>query len=142
LRFKKTTLLTMFAGLIGSLSLVPFIGMEFIPGADQGQMQISVEAPNGTKLEEMLPIVEKVGSLLKPYEEIIETSYYTVGSGGGFGGGSSNTASFTVVLVGATQRDIATTDVVQAVASEAANIAGAEITVSELETGLSSGSPI
>lgn len=142
LRFKKTTLLATFAALVGSLSLVPFIGAEFIPGADQGQLQITVEAPSGTKLEEMLPITEQVSDLLKPYEGIIQTAYYTVGSGGGFGGGSSNTASYTVVLVGASEREIATTDVVQAIAAEASGIAGAEITVSEVQSGLASGSPI
>lgn len=141
LRFKKTTLLATFAAFIGSCALIPFIGMEFMPAGDQGQIQITVEAPAGTKMEELLPITEQVSDLLTPYSDVIETAYATVGGGGGFGG-SGNTASYTVILIGSTQREISTTTIVQDIARRSADIAGAEITVSEVQGGLAGGSPI
>lgn len=142
LRWRKTTLAIVAAAFVGSLALIPAIGMEFIPASDQGQIQISVEAPNGTKLEDLKEITDQVEATFQPFEDIIETSYSMLGSAGGYAAGSSNTASITLVLVGSTERDIATTDVVQTLAREVANIAGAKITVSEMQTGLSSGSPI
>src|SRR5690606_20740449 len=68
------------------------------------------------------------------------TSYVTVGNTGF--GGSSNSALFTVILIGSTEREITTSQVMQELDQAARSIAGAEITVSEVQTGFSAGSPI
>src|SRR5690606_7545316 len=49
---RKSTVILTLAMLIGSFGLVPLIGTEFFPASDQGQFQIQVETPSGTKLEE------------------------------------------------------------------------------------------
>src|SRR5690606_17903751 len=43
LKFRKTSILATIVLIIGSIALTPFIGAEFIPAGDQGQMEIRVE---------------------------------------------------------------------------------------------------
>jgi CzcA family heavy metal efflux pump len=138
---RKSTVFLTIAMLVGSLALIPFIGMEFFPASDQGQFQIQVETPSGTKIEETKLVADQVSKLFEPYEDIIDNAYVTIGSSG-FGTGSANTATFTVQMVGASERDMTTTEVVQALDARAHNIPGAEITVSEIQTGLGTGSAI
>lgn len=142
LNHRKTTVLSTLALLIASSMLVPSIGMEFFPASDQGQFQIQVETASGTKLEETKQIADEVTKLFEPYKDIIDNAYVTIGSAGGFGMGSSNTASFTVTLVKSSEREMSTSDLVQALDKASQNIPGAVITVSELQTGLASGDPV
>lgn len=139
---RKTTVFATIALLVGSFFLVPFIGMEFMPGGDQGQIQIKVQTPSGTSLDETKKTADEVAALLKPYEGIIETASQSIGGGGGFGGGGTNSATFTVQLVRASERDIETKELMQKLTDATGNIAGADITVSAQESGFSAGAPI
>ncbi|WP_053360669.1 efflux RND transporter permease subunit [Bacillus sp. FJAT-27251] len=144
LRWRKTTIFVTLLLIGGSLALIPFIGAEFMPAADQGQAQITVETAPGTKSEYTLQIVEQVNEVISKYEDVIEVSYVTVG-GGGFGGqpGSSNQATYTLMLTPAGDRDRSTTQIVQEMDKEFQLIAGAEITASSMDGGMMSmGDPI
>lgn len=138
---RKTTVFGTILLLVGSFFLVPFIGMEFMPGGDQGQIQISVQTPSGTSLEETKKLADDVAALLKPYESIIDTASESIGGGGPFGGGA-NSATFTIQLVRATERDMTTKAMMQELTDAVSEIPGAEITVSAMESGFGSGSPI
>nr|WP_301287958.1 efflux RND transporter permease subunit [Paenibacillus sp. MSJ-34] len=138
---RKTTVFGTIVLLLGSFFLVPGIGMEFMPGGDQGQIQISVQTPTGTKLEETKKVVDEVSSLLAPYGDVIETASESIGGGGPFGG-SANSASFTIQLIRATERDITTKEMMQQLTDKTKDIAGAEITVSAMESGFGAGAPI
>ncbi|CAH8771192.1 efflux RND transporter permease subunit [Paenibacillus dendritiformis] len=138
---RKTTVLATILLLVGSFFLVPFIGMEFMPGGDQGQIQISVQTPSGTSLEETKKAADEVAALLKPYESIIDTASESIGGGGPFGGGA-NSATFTIQLIRATERDMTTKAMMQELTDAVSEIPGAEITVSAMESGFGSGSPI
>lgn len=143
LKFRKTTLAAVLALLIGSFMLVPNIGMEFVPSSDQGLISITVETPTGTKLEETQKVVEEVHALLEPYMNSIKTELVMVGSSNDGGiSTSTNTATFNIELVSAEEREIHTTELMQILSNEVEHIAGAEITVSEVQGGISSGSPI
>lgn len=138
---RKTTVFATILLLVGSFFLVPFIGMEFMPGGDQGQIQISVQTPSGTSLEETKKAADEVAALLKPYESIIDTASESIGGGGPFGGGA-NSATFTIQLIRATERDMTTKAMMQELTDAVSEIPGAEITVSAMESGFGSGSPI
>lgn len=140
---RKTTVFSSIVLLIGSFMLTPFIGAVFFPDSDQGQIDITIELPHGTHLENTYAIASQVGELLEPYEEIIDVSFMSVGSSGGIGaGGGSNTAALTVLLVGKDERDVSTTQVMQELHEATRDIPGAEITVAEMQMALSGGSPI
>ena len=143
LNHRKTTVFGTLAALIASLFLIPFIGTEFIPTSDQGQIEIAVEAPSGTRLAETEVITEDVTKLLERYEDIIETSYLSIG-GNTFDptSASVNKATFTIQLIKPDQREMKTIEVMQELSEAVKDIAGADIQVSELGAGLGTGAPI
>lgn len=142
LKFRKTTIAATIIAIAGSLALIPFIGAEFIPGADQGQMQISLETTPGSSFEHTQKIVNQVNEELKPYEKYMETNYVSVGGGGMMGGGGSDTATYMIQLLPASERDMTTVDLVEKLDEKLATIAGAEIKVSSMDSGMNMGSPI
>ncbi|WP_077329271.1 efflux RND transporter permease subunit [Virgibacillus siamensis] len=143
LSHRKTTIGGTFLAIAASLALTPLIGAEFIPASDQGQMEISVEAPPGSKLEYTEKVVDQINAELEDYESVIETSYVSVG-GGGFGmmGLGANQATFTMQLVPSTERSRTTKDIVQRIDDDVQQIPGAEITVSAVSGGMSTGEPV
>ncbi|UOQ50274.1 efflux RND transporter permease subunit [Gracilibacillus caseinilyticus] len=146
LKLRKTTILITIAAIVGSLALIPYIGTAFIPEGDQGQLTISVETPPGTSEQKRLDLTEKVNTQLSEYDDIIDVSYVTVGSGNSqsammSGGGGSN-ASYQIQLVPAEEREQTTSSFAQEIDEQLQNIAGAEITVSEASSGAGLGDPI
>ncbi|GAB3789535.1 efflux RND transporter permease subunit [Virgibacillus kimchii] len=140
LKYRKTTIAGTFLAIVASLALIPQIGTEFIPAADQGQVEIRVETEVGSTLDVTEGIVEQVNERLTDYESYIETSYVTLGSSG-FGGGG-NQAIYTMQLIPAGDRERSTTDIVQEMDEDFRTIAGAEITVNTLDGGMGMGDPI
>jgi len=101
--------------LIICILLIPIIGTEFIPKADQGQFTIKVHLPEGTKLKTTESVVAYVENVLKThFDETIESIYSNIGiniseefvqteeiSG-------ENTATIDVILVREDEREIST----------------------------------
>src|SRR5699024_3058585 len=97
LKYRKTTVFGTFVVIVASLALIPFIGAEFIPSADEGQMEIQVETSPGTSIEQMEEIVDQVNEKLDAYDEEVETSFVSAGGDGmDMFGGTSNTATIMV----------------------------------------------
>ncbi|MFC4402892.1 efflux RND transporter permease subunit [Gracilibacillus xinjiangensis] len=144
LRLRKTTIAVTVAAIIGSLCLIPFIGTAFIPEGDQGQISISVETPTGTSEDKTLQITDQVNEKLAEYNDVIDVSYVTVGSGDSSSAmmSGASSGSYTIQLVPQDERTQSTDEVVQKLDADLATIAGAEITVSTMGSGISSGDPI
>lgn len=143
LKFRKTSILMTVLLIVGSIALTPFIGGEFIPAGDQGQMEIRIETRPGTSLEYKEEMVEKVNNVLKEQESLIDVSFVSVGGGDMSGmGGSGNVATFTIQLVPSSERELSTAEYVQQLDEEFQSIAGADIVVSEMEAGMGMGDPI
>lgn len=139
---RKTTIAATLLAIVASLALTPFIGAEFIPSADQGQMEVRIETDQGSSLAHTEEITEKVNKKLADYEDIMETNYVSIG-GGDFGeGGSTNSAVFTIQLIPSGEREKSTDQVVQQMDKDLSDIPGAEITVSAMDGGMGTGDPI
>ena len=90
---------------IGSIFLVKFVGIEFMPKMDRTFGIITAQLPPGTKLEETKHYVSQIAKLGREYKEIKDYSYQ-VGSMGeeaqGFtlmmGGGGDNTGFVSFVF--------------------------------------------
>jgi len=87
-----------------SLLLIPLIGVELMPAADEGEVQINAEMAVGTRLD----LVDKT---FAPVEAIVReavpeaTNIVTnIGGGGGYGGGGSHVANMRIVLRPAKER--------------------------------------
>ncbi|HEY4600829.1 MAG TPA: efflux RND transporter permease subunit [Cerasibacillus sp.] len=143
LKYRKTTVTVTILAIVGSLVLIPFIGAEFIPAADEGQMEVTVETAPGSSLEHVQTITDQVNEKLEKYESVIETNFVTIGSGGfGMGGSSGNKTSFMMQLVPSDERDKTTTEIVQDINADLQSIVGAEIKVNESHGDMSMGDPI
>ncbi|MBM4760949.1 efflux RND transporter permease subunit [Bacillus sp. B15-48] len=142
IKFRKTTLTVTILLIAGSLALIPLIGAELMPGADQGQAQVRVETHQGATTDYTLRVIEQVNEVIAEYEDVVEVSYVTVGSSGMGMGGSGNTSSYTLQLLPVSERDRSTTEIMQEMHEKLQAIAGAEITASAMDAGLSMGSPI
>ncbi|MFC4386537.1 efflux RND transporter permease subunit [Gracilibacillus marinus] len=145
LKFRKTTIAITVVAIIGSVCLTPFIGTAFIPEGDQGQIAVTVETPVGTAEEKTLEITEQVNEKINQYDDVIDVSYVTVGSGDpsqAIMSGSSS-ASYQIQLVPKDEREQSTDEIVQEMDEAMQSIAGAEIVVSTMSSGgMSTGDPI
>ena len=126
LAHKKTVFFLTLLVFIGTLFLIPRIGMEFIPPMDQGEFFINVQMPRGSMLAETAAVVEEVDAVLAGIPEI-ETIMVSVGAGGGpgFGGSSPDQANYIVRLQENRRRPVE--EVVEEVRRGVASITGATI---------------
>jgi HAE1 family hydrophobic/amphiphilic exporter-1 len=119
---------------IMSFVMLPFVKMEFIPSSDQGQFSISIEMPNGTKLDDTNQVAVEVERALAQIPEV-ETYMATVGGSGSMGGmgggGSANLASFNVNLVKKEERSRGVSEIIEELRQQTDGIAGADINFSE-----------
>lgn len=137
LRYRKTSVAITLLLIVGSLALVPFIGAEFMPAADQGQVEIRAETREGSTLEETEKIVNQINDVLDDYEQLIDINFVSIGSDGFTSFSSStNTANYTMQLVPANERDLSTEDFVKKLDQDLQSIVGADISVSEIDAGM------
>ena len=113
---------------VGSLCLIPFIGMEFIPEQDTGSYSVTVNLPNGTTLEEGLRVAKEVEKIILEVPENQELMYSVGGSS--MLGGSSSSVSFSGTLVGLSERERDIDVILDDIRSRLRVIPGAEIEVS------------
>ena len=74
LRFKVSTLLLVIAIFIGSLSLFPKIGMDFIPKEDKAEFEVKLKAHPGISLQEMIQESKKIENAVKKNKEVLFTT--------------------------------------------------------------------
>ena len=70
LRKRKTTLLLATSLFVGSIFLVPMIGTEFVPEADEGQITINLKTPVGSSLQYTDDKTRQVEAVLKEMKDI------------------------------------------------------------------------
>lgn len=128
---RKTTIGIVVALFFGSLALVPRIGAEFLPTADQGEVSVSLEADEGASLDYM---AAKVGQVERALRELdyVSSIYSTINSGGARGFNQANVA---VQLVPSAGRNLTTAQSIDPIRQRLARIAGLEISVGQ-STGL------
>lgn len=141
LKHKKLVLLGFSAVFILSMLLVPFIGNEFMPEEDTGDLRLTINLPIGTRIEESDKVAQKIEEILK--KDVPEARYYYIRSGqvsgvGRLVGGSSGThiVSAGAKLVPKQERKRPVKEVGQAVRNKIKLIPGV------LRTDISTGNPL
>jgi len=81
-----------------SLVLLPFIGVEFMPSADEGEVRVNLQMAVGTRLEVLDATTRQVESIITAEVPEKESLLSSVG-GGGFRSAGGHTASIQVRLV-------------------------------------------
>ncbi|MFW5629130.1 MAG: efflux RND transporter permease subunit [Candidatus Cloacimonadaceae bacterium] len=131
LRSKATSfgvlLLSVFM-LIGSFFLVPGLGFELMPAMDQGSVNISIELPEGTNLEETAKVVKTVNDKVVKYPEVAHV-VSSIGSSGMMSQGT-NMGGSDIELIDAKLRKRNTLEMVNVITQDLADIPNALIKVS------------
>jgi HAE1 family hydrophobic/amphiphilic exporter-1 len=118
------------AAFVGSLTLIPKIGMEFMPAMDAGAISISVELPWGSLREETEAIVQHIEAFASQISEV-RTISHVVGRGGtmGTGGGQNHLGQLDLELAPSDERQRTTDQVIEEIREYVGNIPGAKINV-------------
>jgi len=74
LRFKIITLILVFAGFFGSLSLFPKIGMDFIPKEDKAEFEIHIKADASVSLAEMIKKSKMIEDVVRENKNVLYTT--------------------------------------------------------------------
>lgn len=137
LKNKKKTVLLVIIAFIATLSLVPIIGIDFMPSMDEGSASVSISLPKGSAVEETQKITNEVVSRIDDIPET-EDMYVTVGSSGMMMGGSSDSATVQLNFIGKDERQRSTEEIVEDIRQRIKGIAGADITVSASSSAMGS----
>jgi len=139
LTHRKTVLATVLAVFVGSLCLFPAVGMELMPGGDQGKISVSITVPSGTMFEEAEKLVNQVETHVRSIPEL-ETWSTTVSTGSTGGYSTSSAAgNISIQLVDIDNRTRSTDEIAEDLRKKTASIPGAEIEVKQSESGPSMG---
>ena len=121
MRHRKFTVLVAVVTFAGSLALIPFTGLEFIPVVDEGGLSITVDMPDGTRLEETnaaILFVEEIAAQIPEMDTVMSTV-------------SAESGSVTCQLVGMRDRTRSTKQVAEDIRMQIQQIPGADISISE-----------
>lgn len=128
---------------VASVALIPggFIGAEFMPSSDQGALQVSVELPTGSKVEDTNLITQRMEQIASKMKEI---KAIFVASGISGQTTVSNSAVFYINLIPKEERQRSTDQVRLALKKEFDKIPGitVHITTASAMSGGSSSAPI
>lgn len=146
LKHRIATAIIVFAVLVFSILLIPFVGAEFFPAMDQGQFSVNIELPKGTMLEKTNEVTLKVEDILKNTPEI-EKDFVYVGTTGNsiVDTGTENKATINCTLSAMKNRKKSTAQVVDEIRQKVQMIPGADIKVTEASTtmgSMNSSSPV
>jgi HAE1 family hydrophobic/amphiphilic exporter-1 len=137
LRHRIVTVLVAIMSFVGSFFLFPLIGAEFVPAADQSELQVTIETPVGSTIDYTAIKVHQVEHVLKAMPEV-ESTYTTINAGSASG---ENQASIAVSLVRPDQRQRTSAEMAVPVREALKSVPGATFSVSA-GGGLGGGSPI
>ncbi|HSC26404.1 MAG TPA: efflux RND transporter permease subunit [Vicinamibacterales bacterium] len=82
---------------VAAVLILPTIGVELMPQADEGEVSVSAELPVGTRIERAHDVALRLESMLREYVPEADTIITQAGSGGF--GGSANRTQATLRLV-------------------------------------------
>ncbi|OEF99810.1 hypothetical protein BHF71_01140 [Vulcanibacillus modesticaldus] len=136
LNHRKTVVFGTLALILATFALVPMVGTEFLPQMDQGEINIDITLPEGTLLEETDKTIDYIVERLWEIKEV-DTIFTSAGSGGVFSMGVSNTnvGNIYVRLVPLSERKRSTDQVMEEIRRLTKKIPGAEINVSQIQSG-------
>ncbi|HXG55231.1 MAG TPA: efflux RND transporter permease subunit [Vicinamibacterales bacterium] len=92
------------AAVVAAALILPTIGFELMPQADEGEVSITAELPVGTRVERAQDVATRLESMMKELVPEAET-VITQAGGGGFMGGSANRTNVTLRLVPKDERE-------------------------------------
>jgi HAE1 family hydrophobic/amphiphilic exporter-1 len=141
LSHKKIVIFGFLGAFIGSLFLIRFIGNEFLPEEDSGDLRSTISLPMGTRVEETDKVAAKIEGIFK--QDVPEERFIYVASGQSSGlslslgrQSGSHIATVGSKLIAKTERKRSVREVAQIVRSRIKQISGV------LKTDIVTGNPL
>ena len=72
LKFRKSVLVLAILGFFGTLMLVPYLGTEFIPTLEEGNIQINIALAPSTSLVKVAEIITKLEKKVMQHDEVVQ----------------------------------------------------------------------
>jgi HAE1 family hydrophobic/amphiphilic exporter-1 len=121
-----------------------FIGAEFMPVVDRGELIVTIELEPGATIEKTNQITLQIEKMLKDFKEVRKVLTNTGASSEGFiGVFMSNAAEFNVTLSGKNERKFATDEIGQQIKYKIQEIPGVKVRVAPVSImGTANRSPI
>ncbi len=116
---------------VTAAALAPMIGMEFLPDFDQGEIQVDVQMPRGTKLEDTDAVIGQIEQYALEVPEV-DVVFSSVGDTDGEGmddGLSSDVGRVGIVLEPRADRERDTEKIARKLRSHSQGIPGADVSV-------------
>ena len=126
--------------LLGSLALIPLVGMELFPTMDQGILSINVELPQGYNLDQTAKVLVEIQDRIGKHKEI-DHIVTNLGSQGMIDTGT-NLASADLKMVDKKSRKISSADMASLLTRDLADIPNARIKVSASASFGGNNSPV
>lgn len=142
LSHRRRVVLTVTIMMIGSLALIPFIGAEFMPKMDSGEISVSIETDKGSLLKDTDATIADVEAQINSIPEVV-TVFSSIGSTSNmmFNTGTQNDrGSIYVKLLPKDERDKDVDTIAEEIRKKVSNIAGAKIEVSVTDASSMGGS--
>ena len=141
LRHRGLTMLGSALFFIGSIALVPLLPTGFVPAADRGQTQITLELPPGSTLAETRAVAElaRLAAMTEPEVKSVFSSIGGGSSGDAFAPGAAAEARRAVLTLSTSHRDQRSTSMAAIEAQlrrKLSDVAGARFTVGPPDTGV------
>lgn len=136
---RKTVLALAVATFIGSFFLLRFVGSEFIPNADYGDINGNLETPTGSSLAYTLGKTKQIDALLRKFPEVKRT-YITISSNGWATG--SELIGLSIKLVPRTERRDGQDAMLKRLREALLKVGGVELKNLQAGGGDGGGSPI
>jgi len=131
-------ILTIFAA---SLFLIPVVGVEFMPQTDEGQIDITVDAPVGSNLEQTRRVVNTIYDIVEEQVPEKRDTFVQIGRrGGGMGGEAANIGSVWLFLQDLEDRERGIEEIIDDLRERTTDIPGARIRFSTESHGGMGGS--
>lgn len=132
---KRYVIITIFLLIIGSVALIPagFVGTEFIPTSDRGELNIQIDLAGNTPLKETNEKVAQIEKIILKHPEVVNV-FSKVGTQSGAAMGSnassnSNLAEISIQLTDVNKRGISTVNFGRKVRDEIGQIPGVKPTI-------------
>jgi len=136
LKRRKLTIIVVVVVFVLTLGAIPLVGMEFMPGEDQGFVTVDVQMPKGTSLDETDRVITDIERKVKD-NPAIDSITCLIGSGGSMlEGSSSDRGQLMIKLVNQAEREITSDDLANQLDAELKDIPGVDLKVSAMEQGM------
>lgn len=127
---RKKVLLGTLAMFVFSILMLPLVGMELMPTADEGEVRVNLEMDVGTRLELMDSVTTIAEKILQ--ESIPEAEYIVSNvGGGGWGSSASHTSSIRVSLVEKKKRSRSSAQIANSLRGKLSGLTGVSVRVRE-----------